>query len=235
MNEYRLPRLLAAVALAASVLAGACSKGEVPPPPQEPHDHGTTEAPPPPIRSDEGTLPEGHPPIGASSPGSLPPVTSEMGTGEKGLAWDAPSGWRSVPPANSMRKAQYQVPGPDGDGECIVFYFGPGQGGDPKANAVRWAQQFKRPDGSSAEGDLRTSEMKLGEMDILMVDVAGTYSGGMTGGMTPAEEKPGYALLGAVVEGPDANWFFKFTGPEKTVTANRAAFETMVKSVKRGA
>ena len=54
-------------------------------------------------------------------------------------------------------------------------------------------------------------------------------------GMAPSEPKPGYKLLGAVAEGADANWFFKFTGPEKTVEANRAAFEGMLKSLKRGA
>jgi hypothetical protein len=41
-------------------------------------------------------------------------------------------------------------------------------------------------------------------------------------------------LLGAVAPGPDANWFFKLTGPDKTVTAQRDAFIGMVKSLKPG-
>ena len=57
---------------------------------------------------------------------------SEAGSGE--LSWTTPSGWQSVPPANAMRKAQYTVPAAGGDmetSECVVFYFGPGQGGPP--------------------------------------------------------------------------------------------------------
>jgi hypothetical protein len=46
--------------------------------------------------------------------------------------------------------------------------------------------------------------------------------------------KPGWALLGAVVEDADGNWFFKFTGPESTVEAERAAFEGMLHSLARG-
>jgi hypothetical protein len=39
-------------------------------------------------------------------------------------------------------------------------------------------------------------------------------------------------LLGAIAQGPDANWFFKFTGPAGTVRAQRAAFEGMIRSLK---
>ena len=90
------------------------------------------------------------------------------------------------------------------------------------------------PDGSTGETALKTSEMKVGEVAVLLAEVAGTYSAGMSMGMAPSEPQPGYKLLGAVAEGADANWFFKFTGPEKTVDANRTAFEGMLKSLRRG-
>jgi hypothetical protein len=41
-------------------------------------------------------------------------------------------------------------------------------------------------------------------------------------------------LLGAIARGPDANWFFKATGPRATMEANRAAFEAMVNSIRPG-
>jgi hypothetical protein len=41
-------------------------------------------------------------------------------------------------------------------------------------------------------------------------------------------------LLGAIARGPDANWFFKATGPRKTMEANRAAFDALVQSIKKG-
>jgi hypothetical protein len=62
--------------------------------------------------------------------------------------------------------------------------------------------------------------------------VSGTYDGGMTMTAAPATPKPGYALLGAIVEGPDANWFFKLTGPQATVSSQREAFLGLIRSVK---
>jgi hypothetical protein len=41
-------------------------------------------------------------------------------------------------------------------------------------------------------------------------------------------------LLGAVADGPDARWFFRAIGPQATLEAQRAAFERMIRSLKRG-
>jgi hypothetical protein len=40
-----------------------------------------------------------------------------------------------------------------------------------------------------------------------------------------------YMLLGAIAEGPDAPWFFKFTGPEETVRSQRDGFVSMLESI----
>ena len=64
--------------------------------------------------------------------------------------------------------------------------------------------------------------------------MTGTFSGGQTISAEPPVPKPGYMLLGAIAEGPDANWFFKFTGPEATVRAEKAAFGEMIRSLKSG-
>jgi hypothetical protein len=198
-----------------------------------------TAATAPPLASGhgDGPLPPGHPPIDAAAapaPG-LPPVPEGAGTGDAALAWTAPSSWISEKPASSMRRAQYRVPGKAGDGECVVFYFGPGQGGDPAANAKRWSEQFTLPDGKPAESAMTTSTIEVGGLNVFIVEVGGTYKGGMTMTAAPAEPKPGYRLLGAVAPGPDANWYFKFTGPEATVNEQHAAFLAMVKSLKHGA
>jgi hypothetical protein len=184
-----------------------------------------------------GALPPGHPPVDATGtpPPGLPPVPEGAGTGEAALAWTVPPGWIAEQPASSMRRAQYRVPGRAGDGECVVFYFGPGQGGDPMSNALRWSEQFALADGTSAQGTMKTSEIAVGGLKVFIVEVAGTYKGGMTMTAAPATPKPGYRLLGAVAPGPDANWYFKFTGPDATVEEQRAAFTAMVKSLKHGA
>lgn len=182
-----------------------------------------------------GELPPGHPSISgaAGQGGAMIPVAGAPAPG-KDLTWTTPKGWVEEPPANAMRRAQYRVPSPAGDGECVVFYFGAGQGGDPEANAARWADQFILPGGGPARDKLKSTRIEVGGMRVLMVEVAGTYAGGGMMGQ-PQPPKPNSMLLGAVAEGSDANWFFKFTGPEKTVGSQRAAFEGLVKSLRKRA
>ena len=178
-------------------------------------------------------LPPGHPaPGGSVSPG-VPSSPPGSGTGTRGLTWSAPAGWTVETPASSMRRAQYRIPGEAGAAECVVFYFGPGQGGDAQANAARWASQFREPDGRPASKAPRTRQLDVGGLPVLFVETTGAYEAGMPG--RPAgPARPDYMLLGAIVGGPDANWFFKATGPRRTLEAQRAAFERMILSVKRG-
>jgi hypothetical protein len=193
-------------------------------------------------------MPANHPPIegmagmqaahgGAGAPTdpvqALSGMVTQGGEGAKAVAWTAPKDWVSEPPANAMRRAQYKVPGKGGAAECVVFYFGPGQGGDPQSNAVRWASQFANADGSPATSAMKTRQADVNGLEVLYVETRGTYLAGSMAG-AEIEKKPGYALYGAVVEGPDANWFVKLTGPEATVSAQRAAFESMIGSMKRG-
>jgi hypothetical protein len=150
------------------------------------------------------------------------------------LTWDTPAAWVQEPPSNNMRMAQYRVPvvaGDTEDGECVVFYFGPRQGGDAPSNVARWLSMFTTPSGDPIEG--KVSEQKLGDRLVTRIEAAGTYqpTAMMMGGAAPAK-KPGSMLLGAIVPGADANWFFRCIGPEKTITANRAAFDGFIASVK---
>ena len=50
----------------------------------------------------------------------------------------------------------------------------------------------------------------------------------------PAESRSGHMLLGGIAMAADAPWFFKFTGPEATVNAQRRAFEEMLESLHVG-
>lgn len=180
-------------------------------------------------------LPPGHPPISSAQPESaIPAPTPDAGAGEMALVWDVPEGWIEEEPSNRMRRAQYRVPASSGAASCVVFYFGAGQGGEAMANALRWAGQFRRTDGTSAQETLETEWIEVGGLQVLLSEVHGTYSGGMTMMGGPAQNLEGHMLLGAIAEGPDANWFFKLTGPEGTVEAQRGAFEAMIRSLRRG-
>ena len=98
------------------------------------------------------------------------------------------------------------------------------------ANAQRWAGMFSQPDGSSSVESMKTSNMEINQVPMLLIETTGTYSNRMVS----EDSFPDYMLLGAVAKGPDANWFFKMTGPETTIEENRDGFVGMLSSIKAG-
>jgi hypothetical protein len=165
--------------------------------------------------------------VPASSTSSAPATQGNAGE----LKWTAPSGWKSGP-ERPMRAATYLVPVAGGDkegGECAVFM---NIGGGVKANIDRWISQFKQPDGSSSHAKARQNKEPINGLQVTTVDLTGTFTGsGMAMG-PPSPEKPGYRLLGAIVETPQGEVFFKLTGPEKTIASAEADFKSLLKSIK---
>ena len=184
----------------------------------------------------EPAVEQNSPPASGARTLSIPSVRAQAGTTttqRAGLIWDLPAGWTEVAPSSNMRLAQYNVAGSGGDGECVVFYFGPGQGGDPASNARRWAGQFAQPDGGDSLERMTMQELDGAPIGLTLVEVTGTYNGGMTSGPEPATPQPGWMLLGGIAMGPDAPWFFKLTGPEATLEENRDAFVEMLRSIRQ--
>ena len=147
------------------------------------------------------------------------------------IRWTAPAQWK-VEAARPMRAATYSVMPVTGDrgvAECVVNYFGPGQGGSIAANVERWKGQILGGDGKPAAAKV-TSRTVRG-IRITLVDASGTYTGmggPMAGGAKPVA---GYRLLGAIAEGPGGNVFFKLTGPEKTIAREQSRFEQLLASI----
>ena len=146
-----------------------------------------------------------------------------------GLEWTAPAGWKNVGTA-PMRAATYQVPmaaGDQGKTECVVYFFGQGQGGPVDANMERWNGQFLAASGKTAPAQIR--KRVVHGLPVTTIDVSGRYTG-LAGPDAQATAVPGYRLLGAIIENPGGNVFLKFTGPIHTVTGNAAAFEKLLDS-----
>ncbi len=149
-----------------------------------------------------------------------------------GLQWTAPSQWKNVGTA-PMRAATYQVPlasGDHGAAECVVYFFGQGQGGPIDLNMERWNGQFRTPDGKVAPAEIQ--KRTVHGLPVTTIDVSGTYSG-MSGPLGEPTAVPDYRLLGAILENPGGNVFLKFTGPRRTVTANQAVFERLLGSFEK--
>jgi hypothetical protein len=140
-----------------------------------------------------------------------------------GLAWTAPAGWTSKG-ATSMRAATYAV----GDAECVVYFFGQGQGGSVEANMARWGGQFT-VNGQPAPA--KTAKKAIHGLNVTTMDVTGTYAGMSGPMMTPDAPKADTRMLAAIVEGPGGNIFLKFTGPAKTIAANQQKYEMMLSSI----
>lgn len=152
-----------------------------------------------------------------------------------GLQFDAPQGWEPDP--KPMRAVNYRIPataGDERDGEMAVFYFGPGQGGGVEANVRRWLGQFVRADGSPImAGDAKRTDTKVGGLAVTQLDVTGTYLFKPFPMARQATPLPGYRMLAAIVQGPDAPIFFKMTAPAKTASAAEAEFQRIIASLRR--
>ena len=132
-----------------------------------------------------------------------------------------------------MRAATYSIAGAGGAGpaECVVNYFGPGQGGTVAANVARWTGQMLGADGKPTAAKVTTRNVR--GITITVVDSSGAYTG--LGGPMASNPKPvtGYRLLGAIAEGPQGTVFFKLTGPARTIAAQQDAFDRLLASIQR--
>lgn len=145
-----------------------------------------------------------------------------------GLTFEVPIAWQPSQPSSRMRAAQLKIPGPGGDAELAVFHFGEGRGGRIEDNLIRWLGQIAMHPGTEAKRDF----FEQGGFAITVLSAAGTLKPGRMG-MGPKEAQPNSGLVGAVVEGPGGPWFFKATGPEKTIDSQRQALMAMLKSASR--
>jgi hypothetical protein len=207
----------------------ACNKGdETPPPPATPETGAATA----PSSGDTGAAaPVG--PISSRGEQTAEPPAGSMGGGTGDAAqggaldFSVPATWQNEQPANNMRVAQAVIPGPGGPGNLVVFYFGPGGGGGVEANIQRWIDQMEVPAGSNPTPET----FEANGYHVTWIDVPGTLKPSNMG-TGPTTEQPNSRLLGAVVEGAGGPWFFKATGPDSTISAERDNFLTMLKSVK---
>lgn len=100
-------------------------------------------------------------------------------------------------------------------------------GGSVDANVDRWIGQF----GADANKTAKRTKKKIAGFDVTVVEVEGTFAGGMMGMKSDRGPSEGWALLGAIVETPGMPHFFKMTGPAKSVRAARAELDELLASL----
>jgi hypothetical protein len=135
-----------------------------------------------------------------------------------------------------MRLSQYRLDRADGDAEdavCYVSHF-PGGGGGVESNLHRWYEQFVQPDGRPTASVAKVNKAEHHGFQQTTMDVSGTFQQSTTPMGPVGEEKPGFRMLGAVIETPGGPWFVKLVGPERTVARWEKSFHEFMRSFRSG-
>ena len=153
---------------------------------------------------------------------------------QTGLRFAPPAAWIAAEPSSPMRIAQFQLPRVEEDpedAECVVFYFG-GAGGSVEANLDRWTNQMLQPDDSPSVDVATTTGFEVAGMPVTVLDVPGIFAAEVRPGSRMRYYKRDYRLKAAVVESPEGPYFFKLTGPSRTVRRWEADFNALINSVR---
>jgi len=220
-------------ALAAVLICHACQSKEAPAASAEPSAAPSTTASPNPhadMRPADPHAVNPHAPTAAPGAGTAD-LSSPPAAG--GLTWTDAAPLTRRAPKSSMRAAEYGLSGDD-KLELAVFYFGPDQGGSVDANITRWLGQITQPDGSDTAAKAKRETRKVGDISVSMLEVKGTFAGGMMMPGAPAPTAmPNAMMLAAIASGPEGPIFFKMTGPEAAVEHSRPAFDQMIGSLRK--
>jgi len=166
--------------------------------------------------------------VGAIAGADDAPQTIKAGE----LSFKAPATWKKETPKNAMRKAQMRIDPATGDAEpaeLAVTAF-PGGAGGVEANVDRWEKQFVDPDKATPKA--KVEKRKGMNVDVTRVDITGRFVAPVMPGQSGRVDKPNYRLLGAIVLTKETGYFFKLTGPEKTVAAASKGFDSLIESMK---
>jgi len=150
-----------------------------------------------------------------------------------GLKSKAPAAWKEEKSTSAMRKAQFKiekVAGDKEDAELVIFFFGKGGGGSLDDNLKRWKSQFKDSAGEKA----KVEKFKVGDINVTYMDISGTYlfKERPADPNSKAIEKPDFRALNVFFASPNGPYYFKLTGPAKTIEGQKKAFEEWVKNFK---
>jgi hypothetical protein len=148
-----------------------------------------------------------------------------------GLKCEAPAAWKSGRPSNSMRLAELAIAPVDPDKDIAEFtvYSFPGGAGSVQDNIKRWQTQFEDEAGKAP--NVVREKRKGKNVDVIYAEVAGRYVAAVRPGAAEHFNKPGYRLLGAIVETPKGAYFLKLVGPDKTVKAAKPDFDDLIASI----
>jgi hypothetical protein len=151
-----------------------------------------------------------------------------------GLRSLAPAEWKDEEPANKMRYKQFKLPrvkDDKADAEVVIFQ---GITGSAKDNIKRWKDMFVPPEGQKLDDVAKVTDIKVGGLDAVLLDVHGTYKF-KERPFDPAskeQRQPNSRMLAVHIEGKKGPYHIRFVGPAQTVEHYRKGFEDWLKAFK---
>lgn len=145
--------------------------------------------------------------------------TIELAEGKMQLT--APESWKKTQPATNIVEYEFAVDAAEGDaagGRLTIM----GAGGSVEQNIERWEGQFSDTNRSDK------TKKKVAGCEVHLVDLSGTFKD-QRGPFAPATMRKDYRMIAAIiVSEKSGKYFVKLYGPEKTIAANKEAFDKMI-------
>lgn len=135
------------------------------------------------------------------------------------LSWTLPAGWKEAP-AGQMSAASFAIKGEQGDASVTITPL-PNLAGKEELVVNMWRQQVGQEPLSGEDVQKALSEVEIAGGKGQLFEINGTRDGKST------------RIITAMQHGQDgASWFYKLSGDEAVVNAQKPAFLEFVKSVR---
>lgn len=149
-----------------------------------------------------------------------PEATSQRGDNAANVHWTAPAGWEEQP-ATGFRKGSFLVRGEDGKQADVSVVSFPESAGGLLANINRWRDQLKLA--PVADPQQAGATLAIGKQEFFFVD--------LTSEQPLLEGGSKSRILGGILPLNGETWFFKMSGPDQLVEAQRDLFRQFLGSV----
>ena len=138
------------------------------------------------------------------------------------LGWKLPAGWTEQPPS-SMRVASFTINGSAGQTADVAVIPLPGLTGRDLDMVNMWRSQVRLEPIDAAGMERLVTKTAIGSLEGKLFD--------MVGEKTSEEATSPLRVLVALLEREGSAWFFKMTGPDSLVGAQKPAFVEFLKSI----
>jgi hypothetical protein len=165
-------------------------------------------------------------PMSANSGGSNtnapipPPMEAAQGAP---LQYKLPPNWQEKP-LSPMRVASFKATSPNGKETDVSVVSLPGMAGGDLANVNRWRGQVKLAPIDEDTLAKSAEHVRANGHDFLMVDLVSEEPIG--------EQQGKQRILAAILDENDRAWFFKMTGEDAAVAAQKDAFADFLRGLK---